>query len=139
MARISKSQVHAALDIAAQHILNARGDDNVISRLDIRQKLRELSGTERNLVDMLYRFIDKRDYKPGARVTKTDVEDTLAYTKVKLINAYDENNNGFSRAEIEKMSTTGKLAVSFARELKARENETTLLQELRILGEGLYF
>lgn len=139
MSRLAKSDVYAALDLAAQHILAARGDDHSVSRADIRRKLRELKGVEQRLTDIFYRFIDKRDYKPGARVTKSDVDETLAYAKEKLIDAYDKNDNGLSRAEITQMSTTAQLAVALARELKVRGDEQLLLEELRALGEGLLF
>jgi hypothetical protein len=145
MSRISKEHVHRALDKAAENILKARGDDQIVSRRDIRNQLQQLSGVERSLTDIFYRFIDHRDNKPGARITEADVEETLAYAKEKLIDAYDLNNNGLSNDEIEKMSLTGKLAVQFARLLKdasIRESiETTenLLPVLKELGEGLYF
>ncbi|MEM1358284.1 MAG: nuclease A inhibitor family protein [Bacteroidota bacterium] len=141
MARISKKQVHTALDRAASNILSARGDDPVISRRDIRAKLRELNGYERRLTDMLFRFTDKRDYKPGARVTQKDVEDTLAYAKEKLIYAYDENNNGLSRTEVAQMSVTGKLAVRFAQELEkaGADAGAELKDQIADLATGLYF
>lgn len=147
MSRISKKQVHAALDQAAANILSARGDDPVVSRRDLRAKLRELSGYERRLTDMLFRFTDKRDYKPGARVTQKDVEDTLAYAKEKLIDAYDANNNGLSRAEVAQMSVTGKLAVRFAQESaqtgadddQSPSKDAKLKDQIAELATGLYF
>lgn len=137
MSRLSKTKVHHALEIAAQHILDARGDDPTISRRDIRLKLESLSGTERALTAIFYRFIDKRDYKPGARVTARDVASTLAYAKEKLVDAYDLNNNGLSKAEVAQMSTTAKLAVALAREIAASGSEQELLNQLREMGEGL--
>lgn len=145
MARLSKADVHKALDKAAQHILDSRGDDYVASRSDIRRKLKELSGVERELTDIFYRFMDNRDYRPGARITKTDVEDTLAYAKEKLIDRYDLNNNGLSQAEIEEMSLTGRLATIFAYQLKKAavyesiENSEDLLEVLKEMGDGLLF
>ena len=49
MARLAKQKVHAALEKAAQNILDAAGDDPVVSRKDIRKKLKELEGTEQQL------------------------------------------------------------------------------------------
>lgn len=100
MSRLAKQKVHAALERAAHNILSAAGDDPIVSRKDIRHMLKELTGTERELTDILYRFIDHRDYKPGARITRTDIDDTLAYAKTTLVDAYDVNNNGLSEAEI---------------------------------------
>lgn len=145
MARLAKTHVYAALERAAQNILSAAGADPFVSRRDIRNKLRELGGVEQQLTDIFYRFMDHRDSKPGARITQTDVDETLAYAKEKLVDAYDLNNNGFSKDEVEKMSLTGRLAVQFARILKAGGTsggiETTedILDVLKDLGEGLYF
>ena len=118
MSRISKQSVYNALRRAGDHIIDASGNDPFVSRVDIRSKLSTLNGTEASLVDMFYRFIDARDASPGARVTAKDVEAAIDYAEEKLIAQYDLNNNGLSKAEIERMSTTGKLAVALARELK---------------------
>ncbi len=145
MSRLSKSHVHAALDRAARNILSAAGDDPFVSRRDIRMRLNLLSGVERRLTDVFYRFMDYRDSKPGARITKKDIDETLQYAKEKLVDAYDLNNNGLSKSEIEAMSLTGKLAVRFAKILKEAavdesiEDLDDLVRVLRELGEGLYF
>jgi len=142
MARLAKQKVHAALDKAAQNILDASGDDPIVSRKDIRNKLKELEGVEQQLTDIFYRFMDYRDSKPGARITKKDIDETLAYAKEKLIDIYDKNNNGLSAAEIADMSLTARLAVRYAKlqDQIAKENTTDKLYEsLTELGEGLYF
>jgi hypothetical protein len=118
MSRIAKTDVNAALALAAQHITDAGGRDKITSRKDMEQKLTTLSGTEKALTDRFYRFIDHRDFKTNARVTAKDVERALAYAKEKLIEKYDVNQNGLSKAEVEKMSLTGQLAVKLAAELK---------------------
>ncbi len=127
MARISKNDVYRALDVAAQDIKSAANGDGIVSRDDMKAKLGELSGTRRATADMLYRFIDHRDHREGARVTQRDVNRALEYAKKELVADYDLNNNGLSKDEIAKMSRTGKLAVKLAEELKARGDaeETT--------------
>jgi hypothetical protein len=77
MARLAKQKVHAALEKAAQNILEAAGDDPIVSRKDIREKLKELEGVEQQLTGIFYRFMDHRDYKPGARITKKDIDETF--------------------------------------------------------------
>lgn len=119
MPRIAKSDVHAALQRAAQHIQEAAGKDGRVSRSDIATRLEQLEGTERKLVDIFYRFIDKRDHVSGAQVTKKDVDRAVEYAKQKLIDKYDLNDNGLSKGEIARMSLTGQLSVELARELKA--------------------
>ena len=99
MARIAKEAVHQALQQAADIIMQAGGDDKRISRKDIDAKLEQLSGTQKALVDILYRFIDKRDAAPRAQVTYKDVQKAVDYAKEHLIDNYDLNNNGLSKDE----------------------------------------
>ncbi len=123
MPRVAKTDIHASLARAAELIRQSdRGGDGVISRADIKAKLATMEqGTERALVDMFYRFADHRDHKPNARITAKDLEKTLAYAYEKLVNQYDTNKNGLSKAEIAKMSTTAQLAVKLAQETKLAE------------------
>jgi len=118
MPRIAKSDVHAALQRAAQHIQDAAGPDGRVSRADIKAKLDTLKGTEKNLVDIFFRFIDHRDHVPGAQITKKDIDKAVEYSKEKLIDKYDVNNNGLSNSEISEMSRTGQLAVQLSKELR---------------------
>lgn len=143
MARLAKQKVYAALEKAAKNILDASGKDPVVSRKDIRTKLKTLEGTEQQLTSVFYRFIDHRDAQPGARITQSDIDSTLSYAKEHLVDAYDENNNGLSAAEIAKMSLTARLAVRFAilTDKKINEGITTdhLYDSILELGAGLYF
>lgn len=100
----------------AASIISADWGDGRISRADMRDALGRLRGTERALTEVFFRFIDHRDAKPCAVVTKSDVDKALVYAKGRLIDAYDINHNGLSEAEIAKMSNLAKLAVKFARE-----------------------
>lgn len=126
MPRISKASVYNALRRAGNHIIAAAGDDPFVSRADMRRKLTTLKGTEASLVDIFYRFIDARDARPGARVTAKDVKAAIEYAEEKLIARFDLNNNGLSKAEIERMSTTGQLAVSLAWELKVNNGRAPI-------------
>lgn len=114
MARIATQDVHAALRIAADHLIEAGGPDKRVSRKDVEQKLDTLDGVERALTDLFFRFIDHRDYEAGAVVTVTDVEEGYLYAIEHLIDAYDVGAAGLSVDEVAKMSTIGKLAVALA-------------------------
>jgi len=118
--RISKADVYKALDKAAANIKKAAGSDGRASRAEVAKALKGLKGTEKALTDMFFRFIDKRDAKAGAVVTKADWSKAIAYARKELIADYDLNNNGLSDAEVAKMSKTGKLAVALAKEMKAK-------------------
>jgi hypothetical protein len=120
MARIAKSDVYAAFDQAAALIKAAdAGHDGRISRDDLANELRGLTGTQHELVDIFYKFIDHRDYKAYAKVTGADVDAAVAYAKQHMLANYDVNGNGLSKAEFSKLSTTAKFAVQLAQENKA--------------------
>ncbi|ADO75191.1 hypothetical protein [Stigmatella aurantiaca] len=141
MTTIATSDVHAAVNRAAALILNSAGSDGIVSRKDIRTKLLSLEGTERELVDTLYRFIDRRDSARSARVTKADIDAALAFIRTELVDRFDLDNNGLSEDEVARMSELGKLAVSLARTLKSATAPTgeALSQKIGVLAKGLSF
>jgi hypothetical protein len=118
MSRIAKSDVNAALSLAARIIVAAGGADGRISRAEVAAKLPALPAEQRALVDVFFKFIDHRDARPGAQVTRSDVDKAVAYAKESMIAKYDLNSNGLSAGEIARMSLTGKRAVDLARALK---------------------
>ena len=143
MSNVATSEVHAAVDRAAAQLLDAAGPDGIVSRKDIRTKLLALEGKERELVDSLYRFIDRRDGKRSARMTRRDIDDALAYVRKELVDRFDLDNNGLSEDEVARMSELGKLAVSLARTLKdstGGNKDEPLAQQLQtIVRRGIYF
>ncbi|MDX2010219.1 MAG: hypothetical protein SFW67_08520 [Myxococcaceae bacterium] len=119
MSRIAKADVNKALSLAAKSIIDAGGSDGRTSRAEMKATLSTLPKEQQPLVDIFFKFIDHRDFKKGAQVTKSDVDRAVTYAKKTLIAKYDLNNNGLSRDEISKMSLTGKRAVDLAKALKA--------------------
>lgn len=138
---IATSEVHAAVDRAAAQLLNAAGPDGIVSRKDIRTKLLSLEGTERELVDTLYRFIDRREGKRSARMTKRDIDAALVYVRKELVDRFDLDHNGLSEDEVAHMSELGKLAVSLARTLKDATGPKgePLAKKVEQLSKGLFF
>ena len=120
MSRIVKSDANAALDRVVANLKKAAGADGITSRADVKTALPSIaSPTERALTDRFFRFVDHRDARPNARVTGSDLDSAAAYAKEHLLAKYDvKPQNGFSKAEIAKMSMTGQLAVKLAQELK---------------------
>jgi hypothetical protein len=118
MTRIAKADVHTTLDRIGQNIKDAAGNNGVTSRAEIAAKVQTLSGTEAQLTDRFFRFIDHRDHKPGARITGADVDRAVAYAKQQLISDYDVNQNGLSKSEVAKMSVIGQLSVKLTAEIK---------------------
>ena len=118
MPRIAKTDVNRALEMAANRIKDAGGADGRVSRTEMTAALKGLTGTEKKLTDIFFKFIDHRDFKSGAQVTSKDVDRAVKYAKTTMIAKYDLDNNGLSPSEVKKMSLTGKLAVTLAKELK---------------------
>lgn len=119
MARLAKAEVHRALDLAGFNLKYGGGLDGIISRADAKATTKDLEGAEKGLTAMLFAFTDARDHKAGARVTGADIDKALAYAKDRMVDAYDTNHNGLSKAEIAKMSKTGQLAAQLASQLAA--------------------
>lgn len=115
MSRIAKSEVHAAFEWAAAQIVEAGGRDGVTSRAEIRRKIAELTGAERDLVDFFYRFIVRRGGNPSERVDRGDIEAALTVARDQLVTAFDTNDNGLSADEVANMPPLGRLAVKVAR------------------------
>lgn len=114
MPTISRASIGHALDRAAKTIEAAAGPDGRASRADLAKKLKELTGTEKTLVDTFFRYLDHRDARPGASVTRADIKKGLAEAKSKLVNAYDLDRNGLSPEERAKMGKVGQLAATLA-------------------------
>jgi hypothetical protein len=114
MPNVSRTSIAHVLDRAAQTITAAAGPDGRASRADLKKKLTELTGPEKALVDTFFRYMDHRDAKPGASVTKADIAKALADAKTKLVNAYDLDRNGLSADERAKMGKVGQLAAQIA-------------------------
>lgn len=127
MPRIAKTDVNRALEMAANRIKDAGGSDGRVSRAEMTSALKGLTGTEKKLTDIFFKFIDHRDFKTGAQVTSKDVDRAVKYAKTTMIAKYDLDNNGLSATEVKKMSLTGKLAVTLAKELKAAAAKSTAL------------
>lgn len=119
MSRIAKADVNRALEVAAMRIKDAGGSDGRVSRAEMTKALKGLTGTEKKLTDVFFKFIDHRDFKKGAQVTSADVTRAVSYAKTTMVAKYDLDKNGLSAGEVKKMSLTGQLAVSLAKELKA--------------------
>ena len=142
MARIAKSAVHAAIEQAARQIVQAAGRDGVTTPSEMEAHLEHLTGPEQALVDIFYRFIQHRSHRPDAPITLEMANKAVEYAKEKLIDQYDVNFNGLSRAEIANMSETGQRAVDLAREMVDPEGELSppkLAERFEELAEGLTF
>ena len=137
MSRIAKSHVNAAFEWAATQISEAGGRDGVTSRAEIRRKIGELTGPERDLVDFFYRFILRQGAGASERVTRSDIDAALATARAELVAAFDTDNNGLSGDEVAAMPLLGRLAVKVARR-RSRSGEE-LAANFEALGFSLVF
>ncbi len=119
MSRIAKAEVNQALTLAARLLTEAGGADGRTSRADVKRALPALPPAQRALVDAFYKFIDARDARPGAQVTRSDIAEAVEFAKQELIAKYDVNQNGLSKAEIAQMGQVGQLAVALAKALRS--------------------
>lgn len=131
MARIAKADVNRALETAAKTIIRVGGRDGRISRAEIKNALAtdRVPRNQHSLVDIFYRFVDRRDFKKGAQVTASDVKRAVEYAKKHMIAKYDLGRpDGLSKEEISKMSLTGKLAVELAKTLKESAGDGVFIE-----------
>ncbi len=119
MARIAKADVNRALEHVAKSLVTAGGADGRVSRADVKKALPTLTTAEKKLADIFFKFVDHRDFKAGATVTKNDIDRAVTYAKQSMIAKYDLNTNGLSKDEIARMSITGQRAVGLAKALKS--------------------
>ncbi len=137
MSRIAKNQVNAAFEWAAAQITEAGGRDGITSRAEIRKRIGELTGPERDLVDFFYRFILRQGAGQSERVTRTDIDRALAAARTQLVAAFDTDNNGLSSDEVAAMPLLGRLAVKVARR-RGRSGEE-LAAQFEALAFSLIF
>ena len=120
MPRISHNTPMNAYDAVARALKDA-GGDGTISRTEARSLVAQLErdgkGTEALAARNIFALIDARDAKPGARVTGYDLDRDRSFVQEKLLENRDINKNGYARAEIEKMSPTGRALVELGQVL----------------------
>jgi hypothetical protein len=120
MPRISHATPMNAYDHVAK-LLKQAGGNNVISRAEakalVAQLKKEGKGTEAMAAGNIFKLIDARDNAPGARVTGYDLDKDRSYVQQKLLENRDINRNGYARAEIAKMSPTGRALVELGQVL----------------------
>jgi hypothetical protein len=125
MARISHATPMKGFDHIRNLLDQAGGKDGIISRDDAKKLVSQLRedgrGTEALAAKNLFKMMDMRDAGDGNRVTDYDLNKTRDFVETKMLENRDGNRNGFSQAEIAKMSPTGKALVELGRVLEMKE------------------
>lgn len=124
MARISHNTPLKAFDHVAGLMKEQASRDGVLSRADAKNLVKDLRaqgrGTEALAAENIFKMLDKRDSAfEGARVTARDLNGVRSFVKDKMLENRDLNGDGYSRAEIARMSETGKALVEIGKMLEA--------------------
>lgn len=121
--RVAHDTPKAGLDHIAALLKTAAGADGVTSRDDLDALAEDLykqgRGTESLAAQKFFGFIDARDAKPGARVTAKDIDRAVDYAEESLLKNKDANSNGYSKAEVEKFSTSAKAFLMLGQMIEA--------------------
>ncbi len=129
MPRIAHVVPMKAYDHVAAELKKA-GGDGVISRADAKKLVAQLKadgkGTEAMAARNIFKMIDARDAKPGARVTGYDLDRDRSFVQAKMLENRDINKNGYARAEIAKMSPTGQALVELGRVLSIEKKHSRI-------------
>ena len=126
----AKAPSRVAHDVPAQGLAHtadllrsAAGEDGIISRHDKDQLVGNLyqegRGTEALAVAYFYGMTDARDSAPGNRVTDADISKAQDFASDRMLRNKDQNNNGYSQAELENFSTTAKAFLNVGRLIEA--------------------
>lgn len=103
MARLIVQDLIYAIEKAAKELLAAAGSDGMISKDDIRRKLDEQQGVQRGILEAFYDFLRDED-QPRMRVTRTVIEEGIAFVKEKLIPQFELMPGGLSEEETKAMN-----------------------------------
>jgi hypothetical protein len=123
MSRISHNTPMKAYDHVADLLQKAGHADARISRADAKELVsglrKEGRGTEALAAENLFKMLDARDTGAGNQVTGYDLKKDRSFVESKMLENRDVNSDGFSAAEIAKMSTTGRALVELGQVLEA--------------------
>jgi hypothetical protein len=138
MSRIKSETPMKAYDHVAKLLKDSAGQDGVISRKDAKAIVADLKangrGTEALAAENIFKMIDARDQSDGNRVTGYDLTKDRTFVKNKMIENRDINRNGLSRAEVEKMSPTGRALVELGRSLALDRSKTLIEHTVPEMG-----
>ena len=110
--RIAHATPERGLYHVAGMIRQAAKSDLITSKADAEQYASKLHlegrGTEALALRTFFGFIEHKDAKPGSRITDADITKAVDYASEHLLANKDKNNNGYSKGEIAKFSTSAK-------------------------------
>jgi hypothetical protein len=123
MSRISHKTPLEGFDHVARLLKGAAGPDGLLSHDDARKLVTQLGTegrkTEALAAENIFTMLDKRDAAPGTRVTTSELDAVRTFVRTRMLENRDLNNDGYSAAEMKKMSITGQALVEIGTTLQA--------------------
>lgn len=127
MSRISHDTPMKAYDHVTNLLVKAGHEDGKISRADAKELVADLRkqgrGTEALAASNLFTMIDARDQGTGNQVTAYDLKKDRKFVETKMLENRDPTSNGFSAAEVAKMSTTGRALIELGQALEVEKTK----------------
>ena len=110
--RIAHRIPRQGMDHIAAMLGSLARPDDAITRADRDLAVYELyeqgRGTEALAIRYFFNFIDHRHGKLLEQITVQEIDEAVTYSDLRLLRKKDADNNGYSRDEIEKFSTTAR-------------------------------
>jgi len=110
--RIAHRIPRRGMDHTAAILRSLARPDDAITRADRDLAVYELyeqgRGTEALAVRFFFNFIDHRHGSLLEQITVQEIDDAVNYSDLRLLRKKDTDNNGYSRDEIKKFSTTAR-------------------------------
>lgn len=130
MSNITFQNLLDVLHNTADHLKDAAGEDKIISRKDLREKLQELSGGEQAFLDVFFQFLKELEESDRGRVTTSDVDRGVEMIKEHLLPHYELSPDDLSAGEAEDMSDALPMGLALGVQLKrTAEEENNLSSE----------
>jgi hypothetical protein len=122
MSRIAHNTPMKAYDHITNVLAKYAGNDGIVSKKDAKKAVEDLRqngrGTEALAAENIFKMLDAFNAEPNQRVTGYDFKASRGFVENKMLENRDANSNGFSQAEIAKMSPTGRALVELGRTLE---------------------
>ncbi len=126
MARLTIQNLINSMEEAAENLLNAAGDDGVVSKNDIREKLATQREPFRTLLEAFYDFL-RDENQPHMRVTRAVINDGIQHVKDKIIPLFEITPAGLSDEEQRAMLELGAETLALGTALKRAGRGNTYL------------
>lgn len=145
MSRISILDLSNTLEETREILLNAGGEDGMVSRADLRKLIESLSSEQlKRFIEMFYDFLRRLENRPRMRVTEETIDRGIAFIQEQIV-AQFEIADQFSPKTNQAILQAHDAAYPIAMELIRTTKDSLALTPLEVaeqiaqLKEGLFF